>query len=949
MKKTITREILESFLKCNYKGYLQYAGHQGEKSDYDLMLIESRTQVRARAKNKILTLHEGDEVQKHVDLTHFLLKKGYLFLFEAGLHNRSVSLVFDGLRKTEGRSKLGNHHYIPILFYESFKIRKDQRLLLELYGLFLAELQGRIPSFGAIYCGRECRVRKIHLFPDPAKTERLLEQVKQLHDSGFIPIHLLNDHCDICEFRQRCHRQALEEDNISLLRGIGEKEVKAKRKKGIFTLTQFAHTFRPRRKGKRAIQNTRHYYALQAMAIRDKRVYVLGTPQLSISPVQIYFDIEGIPDERYVYLIGMIICDGISEKQYSFWADTEHQESKIFYEFLNIVAQYDDFCLFCYGAYEKAFLRRMRKRAWRKKQVDRVSNRLVNTLSLIYSHFYFPTYSNSLKDIGDYVGCSWADKKASGTQSIVWRMKWEDARDEKWKRKLMNYNLEDCVALRRVTEFIYSVGSKTNPEMINNNSDANKVTWVNEIDKLTSPRKWGKVSFFHSDYKRINDCAYFDYQRQRVFIRTSKTIRKNTPTPHMRRNRKLRVTQNIEILGRKCIFCKSDQLIRNVKDTHYKVQRPRVKRAFDLTVTQAGIKRKVIECRSSIHQCQQCGEVFVPDRYRRLAMHFHGLKSWVLYQHIAHRISFTNLELMCREFFGLHISSSELHMMKSLMAKYYRVTYQKLLKKMLSGPVMHIDETEVKLRNEKGYIWVFASIEEVIYMYKPTRKGDFIHELLKDFRGVLVSDFYNAYDSLVCPQQKCLIHLIRDMNQELLDNPYDEELQLVTQPFGKLLRTIVETIDEHGLKQKYLKRHARDVTQYFQLLSAKTLNSDAAVDLQKRLIRYKDKLFTFIRYDGVPWNSNCAENAIKRFAYYRAVTKSAMKEAGLNDYLVMLSIFQTCWYKGISFFQFLLSRERDIESFCKKKRRKQRRTSIELYPKGFTPPYLVNLRKHTSQ
>ena len=31
-------------------------------------------------------------------------------------------------------------------------------------------------------------------------------------------------------------------------------------------------------------------------------------------------------------------------------------------------------------------------------------------------------------------------------------------------------------------------------------------------------------------------------------------------------------------------------------------------------------------------------------------------------------------------------------------------------------------------------------------MYRPTREGDFLHELLKDFRGVLVSDFYAAYD-----------------------------------------------------------------------------------------------------------------------------------------------------------------------------------------------------------
>ena len=63
-----------------------------------------------------------------------------------------------------------------------------------------------------------------------------------------------------------------------------------------------------------------------------------------------------------------------------------------------------------------------------------------------------------------------------------------------------------------------------------------------------------------------------------------------------------------------------------------------------------------------------------------------------------------------------------------------------------------------------GYVWVLASMEEVAYFYTPTREGDTIQALLKDFSGVLVSDFYAAYDAINCPQQKCLIHFIRDLN-----------------------------------------------------------------------------------------------------------------------------------------------------------------------------------------
>jgi hypothetical protein len=223
-------------------------------------------------------------------------------------------------------------------------------------------------------------------------------------------------------------------------------------------------------------------------------------------------------------------------------------------------------------------------------------------------------------------------------------------------------------------------------------------------------------------------------------------------------------------------------------------------------------------------------------------------------------------------------------------------------------------------------------------MYRPTRESGFLQKLLKNFHGVMVSDFYAAYDSIDCPQQKCLIHLIRDINQELLSHPYDAELQLVTQPFGSLLRTIVSTVDEHGLKRRYLQRHKREVSQYFQHLSSQSFRSESAEALRERLLKNQNKLFTFIEYDGVPWNNNNAENAIKYFAYYREDTVGVMSVEGLTDYLILLSIYQTCRYKEVSFLKFMLSRERDVNVFCEGRRRKKREPVIEIYPKGFIHP-----------
>ncbi len=68
---------------------------------------------------------------------------------------------------------------------------------------------------------------------------------------------------------------------------------------------------------------------------------------------------------------------------------------------------------------------------------------------------------------------------------------------------------------------------------------------------------------------------------------------------------------------------------------------------------------------------------------------------------------------------------------------------------------------------------MFANMEEVAYVYRETREGDFLLTMLKDFKGVLVSDFYAAYEAIPCPQQKCLIHLAKAIasNWSQQENP----------------------------------------------------------------------------------------------------------------------------------------------------------------------------------
>jgi len=926
----ITNEVLEAHLDCKTKARLKLAGEAGVASDYEAMATGTRRASREAALARLAA--RFPDASRGTAITQATLKEGKPILVDAVLEEEALSIRLDALKKADGPSKLGGHHYLPVLHVHGDKVGRREKIMLAMLGLALDGVQGLRPAVGLVARGPEGRLGKVRL---DAKLYRqagqVLDELKRLQAGGEPPRLMLNRHCQVCEFRHRCREEAVRADDISLLGGVGEKEVKQYNRKGIFTLTQLSCTFRPRKKGKRVKKvGYLRYPALQALAIRERKVHVYGTPDIPQKPVQVFLDAEGVEGGHFVYLLGVLVVEGDSQQMHSFWADGPDQEVQVFDAFLDLLDGREDFALFHYGSYERKLLKRMKKVVARKGLVDRALDRAVNVLSAIHASVYFPTFSNGLKDIGRYLGCTWTAENASALQSLVWRSRWELGRDQCWKDRLITYNAEDCSALRKVAEFIQAVGeaARRRRDGTDAASPAPAVAWAEEVAVPSSRREWCRARFALEDLDHVNSCAYFDYQREKVYLRTSEAVRRACRNHRKRRKSpKLPVNRDVEIQSNDCPGCKGKRITRLDGKTYSKL-------AYDLKLTEGSIRRQVIRCTAARYRCEDCKLLFLPETYRRLDKHQHGLKSWAMYQHVVHRLSFKFLEAMFEDCFGLRVGFTEIHMMKSQVAKRYQTTCKRILDRIVAGELAHADETHANLQKEKGYVWALTNLEDVLYLYRPNREAGFLHDLLKGFKGVLVTDFYSGYDSLPCEQQKCLVHLIRDLNEDLKSNPFDEEFKALAAEFGKLLRSIVTTIDKYGLKKRHLHKHKGEVGRFFRALKPRVYRSEVAEGYQKRLLKNEARLFTFLDHDGVPWNNNNAEHAVKVFAAYRRVRDGQVKEAGLSDHLLLLSVYQTCKYRGVSFLKFLLSGEEDVDVYCQRGRKK-RPVELEIYPPGF--------------
>jgi predicted RecB family nuclease len=400
MSSRITCDVLEALQHCRLKAYFLLRGEEHARSAYEELLLAQRAELRPKAIAKIERDYGKAEMVADLDVSIANLRRGNPFILNARLQDAHHTVLFDGLRRVSGTSALGDFHYEPVMFCALRRVLASDRRQVAARAVLLGRVQGALPGSGVVYLGRDSVRTGIRLGSALVAAESLLQDAERLQRAEAPPKLMLNDHCRICAFRDRCRDQAIREDNLSLLRGIVEKTIKRYARRGVLTLTQLAHTFRPRRRGKRTDAPLKlRDHALHALAIRDRTIYVLGAPKLPSAPVRIYLDIETDPDEGFTYLIGFIVHDGECLERHSLWADDRKGEAKIFAQFLDVVARYDAPRLYCYGNYERAFIARMRRQARRKRDVDAVLAALTNILTIIYPHVYFPTYSNGLNGL----------------------------------------------------------------------------------------------------------------------------------------------------------------------------------------------------------------------------------------------------------------------------------------------------------------------------------------------------------------------------------------------------------------------------------------------------------------------------------------------------------------------------------------------------------------------
>lgn len=424
----ITNLLITDFLTCRQRAFLTLTRPSDTPSELELH--------RQRIVKHIMALfirdHENLIIQnctldnlRPPDLAHL---SSPAYIISPSFASNTSQLTMDAIKILPPSSETSKLTCIPIKASSNVAVSKNDRLELCVIALLL---QKHAPHLQCSHCtimtAWNAKTATFAIETHIREARRYLRQLVAMNDKPSQPRYYRNEHCKTCPNKTACEDELTSKDDLSLLVSMTPTQIDKLNARGILTVNQLSYTFRCPKNQTAAPLPARPIFSLKALALREKQTYIIEPPIFPDHPTEIFVDFEGFPDERCVYLIGMIIRDKQREITKSFWADSLNDTNTIMTEFLRELSSIGVYTMYHFGSFEARALRSFGRQTKNSlsDEIDAILAKSGNVLTLFSQNVYTPTYTNGLKEIAGFLGFKWATPDISGPESLVLRQKWE--------------------------------------------------------------------------------------------------------------------------------------------------------------------------------------------------------------------------------------------------------------------------------------------------------------------------------------------------------------------------------------------------------------------------------------------------------------------------------------------------------------------------------------------
>jgi hypothetical protein len=266
---------------------------------------------------------------------------------------------------------------------------------------------------------------------------------------------------------------------------------------------------------------------------------------------------------------------------------------------------------------------------------------------------------------------------------------------------------------------------------------------------------------------------------------------------------------------------------------------------------------------------------------------------------VVHRLPFGQVVRVLSDLPGLSVSAGAVSRQLRRLGEWLDPYYERVKLALRVSPHVNGDETGWRTDGRNGYLWAITDPRHTLYHVDKSRSGGVIQRLLgRTFPGTLTSDFYSAYNRLECPKQRCLAHLLRELEDAARDSP-----DFAATAFYRRCRRLVK--DMLALKREwdalgdeaYTRRACRIEDRLEQLARGHCDEPDAN-RLAKRLLKHRAELTRFLWDKDLDGTNNAAERALRPAVVMRKITGGSRSAAGAQAWAKLASLMRTASQQG---------------------------------------------------
>jgi transposase len=326
----------------------------------------------------------------------------------------------------------------------------------------------------------------------------------------------------------------------------------------------------------------------------------------------------------------------------------------------------------------------------------------------------------------------------------------------------------------------------------------------------------------------------------------------------------------------------------------------------------------VTEHRSQIKTCLHCGssnKAVFPESVKYPVQYGPNILASAVYCKNHHFIPYERISEFFDDIMGIKICPATI-------IKAERECFQNLeefesviREKLLASPVIHCDETGMKIEGKRHWLHVASNDKYTCYFAHSKRGSEAINAMgiLPEFKGVAVHDGWKPYNNYDCDHALCNAHLLRELTgiEENYKQQWAKEMNELLTDMKKYADECKEQIQELDFEQiKALEERFDAIISRGIEENPLSLNPEKkgkrgkspktkARNLLERFIEHKEKILRFLTDLKVPFENNQAERDVRMMKLQQKISGTFRTIQGAEAFCRIRAYISTIRKNGL--------------------------------------------------